>query len=41
MFIACVMWVSEVDYVTPMCSPMSYEALLDETFQIECGKLCQ
>ncbi|XP_076444222.1 vacuolar protein sorting-associated protein 33B-like [Babylonia areolata] len=27
----------EVDYVTPMCSPMSYEALLDETFSIECG----
>ncbi|KAL8606733.1 hypothetical protein ACOMHN_018767 [Nucella lapillus] len=27
----------EVDYVTPLCSPMSYEALLDETFSIECG----
>lgn len=27
----------EVDYVTPLCSPMSYEALLDETFGIECS----
>ncbi|KAK7503562.1 hypothetical protein BaRGS_00005101 [Batillaria attramentaria] len=27
----------EVDYVTPLSSPMSYEALLDETFGIECG----
>ncbi|KAK7115615.1 vacuolar protein sorting-associated protein 33B-like [Littorina saxatilis] len=27
----------EVDFVTPMCTPMTYEALLDETFGIECG----
>ncbi|XP_071112864.1 vacuolar protein sorting-associated protein 33B-like [Haliotis cracherodii] len=26
-----------VDYVTPLCTPMTYEALLDERFKIECG----
>ena len=27
----------DVDFVSPMCSAMTYEALLDETFGIECG----
>ncbi|KAI8788981.1 vacuolar protein sorting-associated protein 33B [Biomphalaria glabrata] len=27
----------DVDYVSPMCTPMTYEALLDETYKIECG----
>ncbi|PVD19345.1 hypothetical protein C0Q70_19832 [Pomacea canaliculata] len=27
----------DVDYITPLCSPMTYEALLDESFGIQCG----
>lgn len=28
----------DVDYVTPLCSQLTYEGLLDETFGIKCGK---
>lgn len=27
----------DVDYVTPLCSQLTYEGLLDETFGIKCG----
>ncbi|CAL1545477.1 unnamed protein product [Lymnaea stagnalis] len=27
----------DVDYVSPLCTPMTYEALLDETFNIDCS----
>ncbi|KAH9524585.1 Vacuolar protein sorting-associated protein 33B [Bulinus truncatus] len=29
----------DIDYVSPLCSPMTYEALLDETFGIECSMI--
>ncbi|XP_059151428.1 vacuolar protein sorting-associated protein 33B-like [Physella acuta] len=29
----------DIDYVSPLCSPMTYEALLDETFGIECSMM--
>ena len=28
----------DVDYVTPLCSQLTYEGLLDETFGIKCGR---
>ena len=31
-------YVSEVDYVTPLCSQVTYEGLLDDIFGIHCGK---
>ncbi|ESO89653.1 hypothetical protein LOTGIDRAFT_234244 [Lottia gigantea] len=27
----------DIDYVTPLCTPVTYEALLDEIFGIDCG----
>ncbi|XP_022334055.2 vacuolar protein sorting-associated protein 33B-like isoform X1 [Crassostrea virginica] len=29
----------DVDYVTPLCSQLTYEGLLDETFGIKCGTI--
>lgn len=29
---------SDVDYVTPLCSQVVYEGLVDDTFRIKCGK---
>ncbi|XP_062574358.1 vacuolar protein sorting-associated protein 33B-like isoform X2 [Saccostrea cucullata] len=29
----------DVDYVTPLCSQLTYEGLLDETFGIKCGAI--
>ena len=31
--------ISDVDFVTPLCSQLTYEGLLDDTFGISCGKL--
>ena len=30
---------SDIDLVTPLCSQVTYEGLLDETFGIKCGEL--
>ena len=27
----------DIDYVTPFCSPLTYEGLLDESFNINAG----
>ena len=40
---SCELWhelssLVDVDYVTPLCSQLTYEGLLDETFGIKCGR---
>lgn len=32
--------VSDMDFVTALCSQVVYEGLVDDTFRIKCGKCC-
>ena len=33
-----IIYCTEVDYVSPLCSQVTYEGLLDDSFGICCGK---
>lgn len=32
-----IIYKKDIDYVTPFCSPLTYESLLDEAFKINAG----
>ena len=32
--------VSDMDFVTALCSQVVYEGLVDDTFRIKCGECC-
>lgn len=34
----CVFFFSDVDFVTPLCSQVVYEGLVDDIFKIKCGE---
>lgn len=33
-----ILFLSDVDFVTPLCSQLTYEGILDDTFGIQSGK---
>lgn len=33
------LFIADVDFVTPLCSQVVYEGLVDDIFRIKCGEL--